>query len=188
MASASPESRITRHKTLQGLRTGNHIKAGLGAQACVWLGFSSLSLKLRTPELSISPPHCPAGLCQPFCSLRANRCWYHGVSKQTAGTHGTRRNFQIPRTHRAGICWEQKGCPGPRRPWQPLDQAAFPGAAPGNARNTLPRQPSRGPAESKLSPSSCTSLGGRTRLLHPSSWVDLTGGLTPLGSCVAANT
>lgn len=53
----------------------------------------SLRRRLHTPEFNIfflPPPHQP--LCLHLCSLRANRCWCHIVSKKTFDAHITHYN------------------------------------------------------------------------------------------------
>lgn len=78
---------------------------------CVFESLHSCTQYLPTPQ--------PQQASVSLCSLRTNRCWYHGVSKQTSGTYRIRDNFRSPRMHGAGILWEEKGCLEPRLPNTP---------------------------------------------------------------------
>lgn len=92
-ASANPEPRIAGIRPYKASGDGKPHQSRAWERAGVRLGFFLFVFETPTPELNIFPHRLPSSSLSIFCSLRANRCWCHGVSEQTPGAHRTQHNF-----------------------------------------------------------------------------------------------
>lgn len=143
--SRSPEAQARCLIRPRGMGTTS--KQGLGERAGVQRLFPLCLPTDSVLQSGTSPPRCwPPGLCQPFCALRANRCWCPGFQKKHSWYHRTRDSSEVQEC----AAWDRPAGSGGWRQGlatlKPFLRAVCPGAAPGHSWRALPSLPAEQPA------------------------------------------